>query len=75
MLDNDDDYDNDNEPPWDFCTAPLAGASPAMALGRGEHVGEGKGARRNSPALFTEEEPGKVAAAAEPMRDLPMRDL
>jgi len=41
-----------------------------MALGRGEHVGEGKGARRNCPALFTEEENGKVAAAAEPMRDL-----
>ena len=26
----------------------LAGANPAMALGRREHVGEGKGARRNS---------------------------
>ena len=25
----------------------LAGASPAMALGRREHVDEGKGARRN----------------------------
>jgi len=24
MLDNDYDYDNDNEPPRDFCTAPLA---------------------------------------------------
>jgi hypothetical protein len=23
MLDNDYDYDNDNEPPRDFCTAPL----------------------------------------------------
>jgi hypothetical protein len=48
----------------------LASASPAMALGRGEHVGEGKGARRNSPALFKEEENGKDAAVAEPMRDL-----
>jgi hypothetical protein len=25
MLDNDYDYDNDNEPPRDFCTAPLVG--------------------------------------------------
>ena len=30
----------------------LAGASPAMALGRREHVGEGKGARRNSPCTL-----------------------
>jgi hypothetical protein len=41
-----------------------------MALGRGEHVGEGKGARRNATALFKEEEDGKEAAAVEPMRDL-----
>jgi hypothetical protein len=34
----------------------LAGASPAMALGRGEHVGEGKGARRNDRAHLKEEE-------------------
>jgi hypothetical protein len=27
----------------------LTGANPVMAPGRGEHVGEGKGARRNSP--------------------------
>jgi hypothetical protein len=27
----------------------LVGASPTVALGRREHVGEGKGARRNSP--------------------------
>ena len=30
----------------------LAGANPAMALGRREHVGEGKGARRNSPCTL-----------------------
>ncbi len=29
----------------------IAGASPAMALGRREHVGESKGARRNSRLL------------------------
>jgi len=33
----------------------LAGESPAMALGRREHVGEGKGARRN-PQLHLKEE-------------------
>ena len=33
----------------------LAGESPAMAPGRGEHVGEGKGARRN-PQLHLKEE-------------------
>ena len=33
----------------------LAGASPAMALGRREHVGEGKGARRNSPPRLREQ--------------------
>ena len=33
----------------------LAGASPVMALGRREHVGEGKGARRN-PQLHLMEE-------------------
>ena len=27
----------------------LTGANPVMAPGRGDHVGEGKGARRNSP--------------------------
>jgi hypothetical protein len=30
----------------------LVGASPTVALGRGEHVGEGKGARRNSPCTL-----------------------
>ena len=33
----------------------LAGASPAMALGRREHVGEGKGARRNACVHLMEE--------------------
>ena len=33
----------------------LAVASPAMALGRREHVGEGKGARRNPQLHLTEE--------------------
>lgn len=48
----------------------LAGASPAMALGRREHVGEGKGARRNSLCTLWKEEAGKDAAGREPMRDL-----
>jgi len=30
----------------------LAGASPAMALGRREHVDKGKGARRNFPCTL-----------------------
>jgi len=34
----------------------LAGASPAMALGRREHVGEGKGARRNSSCTLRKRE-------------------
>lgn len=41
-----------------------------MALGRREHVGEGKGARRNSPCSLWKEEAGKEAAGREPMRDL-----
>jgi hypothetical protein len=28
MLDNDYDYDNDNEPPRDFCTDPLGSTPP-----------------------------------------------
>ena len=42
--------------------ARLAGASPAMALGRREHVDEGKGVRRNSRLLPDEGElpPKKV---------------
>jgi len=46
--------------------ARLAGESPAMALGRGEHVDEGKGARRNSHLLPDE----GITVDGEPMRDL-----
>jgi hypothetical protein len=36
-------------PSCDRHASRLVGASPTVALGRREHVGEGKGARRNSP--------------------------
>ena len=48
----------------------LAGGSPAMALGRREHVGEGKGARRNPRLHHKEEEHLKDGAGRGPMRDL-----
>ena len=41
-----------------------------MALGRREHVGEGKGARRNARVHFTEEGTPLDGAARAPMRDL-----
>jgi hypothetical protein len=41
-----------------------------MALGRREHVGEGKGARRNPQLHLMEEGDGKEAAGRGPMRDL-----
>jgi len=44
----------------------LAGESPDMALGRREHIDEGKGARRNSRLLPEE---GSMVDV-EPMRDL-----
>ena len=34
MLDNDYDYDNDNEPPRDFCTAPLGSGADNRRLAR-----------------------------------------
>ncbi len=48
----------------------LAGGSPAMALGRREHVGEGKGARRNPQLCHKEEGYLKDGAGRGPMRDL-----
>ena len=48
----------------------LAGESPAMAPGRREHVGEGKGARRNGRVHLKEEGNPKHGAARTPMRDL-----
>jgi hypothetical protein len=44
-----------SDPMCDRHASRLAGASPAMALGRREHVGEGKGARRNARVHLTEE--------------------
>ena len=41
-----------SDPMCDRHASRLAGANPAMALGRREHVGEGKGARRNSPCTL-----------------------
>jgi hypothetical protein len=41
-----------------------------MALGRREHVGEGKGARRNPQLHLKEEENPKAGAGRGPMRDL-----
>jgi len=48
----------------------LAGESPAMTLGRREHVGEGKGARRNSFCECEGNWPHGRGGAKEPMRDL-----
>jgi len=45
----------------------LAGESPDMALGRREHIDEGKGARRNSRLLPEEGSTVDV----EPMKDPP----
>ncbi len=45
--------------PCDRHGSRLVGANPTMTLGRREHVGEGKGARRNARVhLKDEEAPG-----------------
>jgi hypothetical protein len=58
MLDNDHDYDNDNELPRDFCTAPLDRSAPAVVadlrLAMRIHCLEkpSKGRPRGMPACY-----------------------